>query len=142
MSPFPLHFCLSHLAIQIPLVRLSWFAWRQRFIFLSFYMPLKGKHQPATKATQFILIIFILIESKMPEKGSSSPFIMSASASSCTGATGTSSQLIVDFLPKASCRHLLVEQQRKKVKTIIVTIIFFYACGVHNLNSSTGSRSH
>lgn len=113
MSSFPLPFCLSHLAIQISLVWLSWFAWRQGFVFLSFYMPLKGKHQPVTLAAQFKLSLSwsysVWTKKGSWETESSSPLIVSASASSCTGATGASSQLIVDFLPKASCCHLLTK---------------------------------
>lgn len=46
MSPFPLLLSLVDLAIQISLIWFSWFAWRQGFVLLSFYLPFKGQHQP------------------------------------------------------------------------------------------------
>lgn len=49
----PLLLCLVDLAIQIPFVRLPWFAWWQGFVILSFHVPLKGQHQ--SKAAQFSL---------------------------------------------------------------------------------------
>lgn len=46
ITPFPFLLCLLDLAIQISLVRFSWFAGGQRFVLLSFYVSLKGQHKP------------------------------------------------------------------------------------------------
>lgn len=46
LSPLPLPLSLVDLAIQISLIWLPWFAWRQRFVILSFYVSFKGQHQP------------------------------------------------------------------------------------------------